>query len=301
MIRCEDILTLFLSVGRGRGRLRCFDRFRGRGDVSTHTWCRVSGIDRSGGIRIVDCGRRRHVGFRLVCGLGGSGSSTQGGHAAHHTCDRLAISSDRVSGFAPCRSLGRCGRGGSVKRAGHLGSRGLGGRSVLRLRGFSVASATVRRSDGFNADGGQGRARLGVYGLARATTSLPAVFRTLRIGFTFGVGLFAGTRKCGGSLVSFSGAGEEPLAATDGRGRHGLGELGVRVTGGLDDLAQRGLGDDLRFVRRRRTPFGEFTLTVSHRAAAGTLRLAAGRHHAGGVSGVLGALARTLGPRLTGR
>ena len=116
------------------------------------------------------------------------------------------------------------------------------------------------------------------------------------LGLALGVGLFAGSLEGGGALIGLGGAGEEALAAADGGRCEGLGELRVRVAGGLDDLAQRALGDHLGFVAGGAgTTLGEFALAVGHGAAAGTLGLAAGGDHARGVGRVLGGGGRGAG------
>ena len=119
--------------------------------------------------------------------------------------------------------------------------------------------------------------------------SIAAFLRAAGLGLALGVGLFAGTLEGGGACLGLGGAGEEALASADGGRGEGLGELRVRIAGGLDDLAQSALGDHLGFVAGGAgASLGEFALAVGHGAAAGTLGLAAGGDHARGVDGILG-------------
>ena len=125
---------------------------------------------------------------------------------------------------------------------------------------------------------------------------LAALLSAAGLGLALGIDLFTRALEGGGAFFGLGGAGEEALASADGGRGECLGELRVRVAGGLDDLAQSALGDHLGFVAGGTgAALGEFTLAVGHGAAAGVLGLAAGGDHARGVGGVLGGGGRGAG------
>ena len=125
---------------------------------------------------------------------------------------------------------------------------------------------------------------------------LAALLGAAGLGLALGVDLFTRALEGGGAFLGLGGAGEKALASADGGRGEGLGELRVRVAGGLDDLAQSALGDHLGFVAGGAgAALGEFALAVGHGAAAGVLGLAAGGDHARGVGGVLGGGGRGTG------
>ena len=151
--------------------------------------------------------------------------------------------------------------------------------------------------DRLDADGRQGEGRLGIQGVRAAVlVAFAAFLGATNPGLALGVGLFAGALEGGGALIGVGGSGEEALSSPDGGRGEGLRELRVRVAGGLDDLAQRGLGDHLGLVvRSGGSTLGEFALAVRHRAAASALGLTAGGDHARGMGGILGRNARRHG------
>ena len=144
-----------------------------------------------------------------------------------------------------------CGRvGGPVGSLALLGDSPVGGwRLGVRRDSVTSGGLSLRRFlgsglgglvglDGFHADGGQRHGGLGVQRLA-TVASLTAILGAASIGLALGVSLLAGAGECGRAFLGLCGAGEETLAAADGRGRQGLGELRVGVTRRLNDLAQR--------------------------------------------------------------
>ena len=244
----------------------------------------------------------------------------------------LRISGARVAGIGGCASVGLRvhlgigsfrlgfvllvgGRTGGIGRSGIFGridrvSRGvLHGRLVLALGGRRIGGRILSRlgrlafgrvvvgNDRLDADGRQGEGGLGIEGPGLAALAgLAAFLGAARLGLALGVGLLAGAFEGGCAFLGVGGAGEEAFASADGSRGEGLGELRVRVAGGLNDLAQSALGDHLGFVAGDAgAALGKLALAVGHGAAAGALGLAAGGDHARGVDGVLGGGGRGTG------
>ena len=149
--------------------------------------------------------------------------------------------------------------------------------------------------DRFDPDGSQRGGRLSILSLGlgcmAALTGLAAILNAAGVGLALSENLLARAGQGCGALVGISRTGEETLPTTDGCVRQALGDLRVPVTCGLDDLAQRGLGDHLSLVGSGSLSLGHFSLTISHRTASNPLCLAACGNHACGVRRVLGLLA----------
>ena len=226
----------------------------------------------------------------VLLGIGGAQVAGIGGRDIAGLRVSFGISSFRVGfgllvGGIVCDRVSRGILHGRLVRA-------LGTRNLRRIGGHILSSLgplTVG-NDRLDTDGRQGEGGLGVEGLCfAALVSIATFLGAAGLGLALGVGLFAGTLEGGGARIGLGGAGEEALASADGGRGEGLSELRVRVAGGLDDLAQRALGDHLGFVAGDAgASLGEFALAVGHGAAAGTLGLAAGSDHARGVDGILG-------------
>ena len=177
-----------------------------------------------------------------------------------------------------------------------LGGRRIGGRILSHLGRLAFGRVVVG-TDRLDADGRQGEGGLGIEGPGLAALAgLAAFLGAARLGLALGVGLLAGAFEGGCAFLGVGGAGEEAFASADGSRGEGLGELRVRVAGGLNDLAQSALGDHLGFVAGDAgAALGKLALAVGHGAAAGALGLAAGGDHARGVDGVLGGGGRGTG------
>ena len=274
-----------LSLRRGLGLLLAF-RFLGRVGGGRALTLSVLGGDAVllsiGGLRVAGIGGCASVGLRVSFGI----SSFRVGFGllvGGIVCDRVSrgILHGRL-----VRALG-----GGTRNLRRIGGHRIGGHILSSLGRLAVGN------DRLDTDGRQGEGGLGVEGLCfAALVSIAAFLGAAGLGLALGVGLFTRALEGGGARIGLGGAGEEALASADGGRGEGLSELRVRVAGGLDDLAQRALGDHLRFVAGDAgAALSKFTLAVGHGAATGALGLAAGGDHARGVRGVLGGGGRGTG------